>query len=663
MAITTNKFLTEPTYGDPRWDIPLNTDLGSLDFAFGSTYAIGVGNGGSQTLATPAPLTSTPTASLTSPNWWLAQQWTITSSASPTMSSNAIIQIPTGIGGAWIVANNITATQQNTYTVTIKGVSQTGGVTIANGQVAYIYYDGTNVSYADKNIINSGASGSFGLLASTSNNINYLPAQIATISYSSPASVGLTSSNAPAVGTPVRFTVTGGGSLPSPLAAGTIYYVYNPTGQSFNLVSTIAGTSPIATTNAGSGTFTAIFGQNSDLDVNGDINFNGVLKVDNSPGATGQLLTSSGPGVSPTWSSLSITGQLIKAPTLLKGTFTSLATTAAGGNGSTATISFAAQSVAPPVGSSVTVSGVVPTSYNGTYVVTASSTTSVSFASSASGPQTTAGTIGILAAGTYTTSANCNHILLEMIGGGAAGGGGSNVPSYGGGGGGSIFAIKYANVAPSTAYSYAIGIGGASETGDAGNNGGTTSFTVGGAAVVTGSISTTVLTVTAVTSGTLTVGSTISGTGVTAGTIITSLGTGTGATGTYNVSVSQTVSSTAITATASVYSVSGATGGANSPSGSGQATAGTTGTASSNMDSTITPLNPVSGYYGGCVDTPYGITTGGNVIGIFGTPANGQRGLGWGAGGGGAFNSNYGGVSPLTGGNGYQGMIRIWEYT
>ena len=67
------------------------------------------------------------------------------------------------------------------------------------------------------------------------------------------------------------------------------------------------------------------------------------------------------------------------------------------------------------------------------------------------------------------------------------------------------------------------------------------------AATVTGSIATTVLTVTAVTGGILRVGMYISGTGVTAGTQITSLGTGLGGTGTYNISASQTVASTTIT--------------------------------------------------------------------------------------------------------------------
>jgi hypothetical protein len=66
-------------------------------------------------------------------------------------------------------------------------------------------------------------------------------------------------------------------------------------------------------------------------------------------------------------------------------------------------------------------------------------------------------------------------------------------------------------------------------------------------AVVTGSISGTTLTVTAVTSGTLAVGQMVVGTGVTQGTLITALGTGTGGDGTYAINISQTVSSESLT--------------------------------------------------------------------------------------------------------------------
>lgn len=67
------------------------------------------------------------------------------------------------------------------------------------------------------------------------------------------------------------------------------------------------------------------------------------------------------------------------------------------------------------------------------------------------------------------------------------------------------------------------------------------------ATVVTGAISTTTLTVSAVTSGVLAVGQLITGANVTPGTYITALGTGTGGTGTYTVSISQTAASGTIT--------------------------------------------------------------------------------------------------------------------
>lgn len=68
-------------------------------------------------------------------------------------------------------------------------------------------------------------------------------------------------------------------------------------------------------------------------------------------------------------------------------------------------------------------------------------------------------------------------------------------------------------------------------------------------AVVTGSISGTTLTVTAVDSGDLAVGRYVSGAGVTPGTTITGLLTGTGDIGTYTVSTSQTVASTKLYST------------------------------------------------------------------------------------------------------------------
>jgi hypothetical protein len=69
-------------------------------------------------------------------------------------------------------------------------------------------------------------------------------------------------------------------------------------------------------------------------------------------------------------------------------------------------------------------------------------------------------------------------------------------------------------------------------------------------AVVTASISGTTMTVSGVTSGTLKIGQTLEGSGITDGTIIKALGTGTGGTGTYDVEPSQSAGSTSVYAIA-----------------------------------------------------------------------------------------------------------------
>ena len=67
-------------------------------------------------------------------------------------------------------------------------------------------------------------------------------------------------------------------------------------------------------------------------------------------------------------------------------------------------------------------------------------------------------------------------------------------------------------------------------------------------ATLTGSISGNILTVTAIGAGAVSVGQSISGTGILTGTTITGLGTGTGGTGTYAVNLTQVVTSTVISA-------------------------------------------------------------------------------------------------------------------
>lgn len=68
-------------------------------------------------------------------------------------------------------------------------------------------------------------------------------------------------------------------------------------------------------------------------------------------------------------------------------------TTAASGDGTTATISFSRAIPIIPVGTTITVAGVTPAGYNATATVTASTTTSVSYLNATTGAQTVAGTI------------------------------------------------------------------------------------------------------------------------------------------------------------------------------------------------------------------------------------------------------------------------------
>jgi hypothetical protein len=70
--------------------------------------------------------------------------------------------------------------------------------------------------------------------------------------------------------------------------------------------------------------------------------------------------------------------------------------TGASGNGTTATLTFATQTIAiPGIGSTITVAGISPSGYNGSYVVTASSATSVSYLNTTTTSYSSGGTIGV----------------------------------------------------------------------------------------------------------------------------------------------------------------------------------------------------------------------------------------------------------------------------
>ena len=87
----------------------------------------------------------------------------------------------------------------------------------------------------------------------------------------------------------------------------------------------------------------------------------------------------------------------------------------------------------------------------------------------------------VLTSGTsYTTPSNCTAIYVEMVGGGGSGGCRNAADGAAGGGAGGGYCVFYATVTASTAYTIAIGSGGAAKTSTGtGNSGGNTTFTVG----------------------------------------------------------------------------------------------------------------------------------------------------------------------------------------
>lgn len=170
--------------------------------------------------------------------------------------------------------------------------------------------------------------------------------------------------------------------------------IASPSISSPTFSGTILGTPAVDSTSSLSNQlFTLNFGQTS---------FEYVLTATNATGtgsvATLSFATLNAPNAIPVGSTIVVSGVTTTGGTV--------ASTGASGTGTTATITFAAQAVAPPVGSVVTISGVTPTGYNGTYVVTASSTTSVSYANTTTGAQTVAGTVLFTYNGTFTVSAS-----------------------------------------------------------------------------------------------------------------------------------------------------------------------------------------------------------------------------------------------------------------
>lgn len=131
---TTNKRIQKPAHNDfiDTWEIPVNDNSDILDTALGGKTSINV---------TSVSGTVVLTYTQYQPTIWLI---------SGTLTANVNYQLPSGVGGFFIVSNAATGA----FTVTISSGGAGTSQVITAGSTVFIYSDGTNIMPAVTTIAN-----------------------------------------------------------------------------------------------------------------------------------------------------------------------------------------------------------------------------------------------------------------------------------------------------------------------------------------------------------------------------------------------------------------------------------------------------------------------------------------------------------------------------
>ena len=133
---STNKAIEEPANGDyvNTWSTPVNSNFNIIDTAFGGHVIINA-TGASGTVA----LTT-------------AQYQNLYILFSGTLSANVNYQVPSGVGGQWVIYNGTSGA----FTLTLSSGGGGSSVTITQGTRTLIVSDGTNVTLSVNTVTSPG---------------------------------------------------------------------------------------------------------------------------------------------------------------------------------------------------------------------------------------------------------------------------------------------------------------------------------------------------------------------------------------------------------------------------------------------------------------------------------------------------------------------------
>lgn len=138
---TLNKNLTTPANNSSNWDVPLNSNFNILDIAFGGVQAFNLAAfaGGTIAVSSGTYVGSYPTNT--------ASYLPLTFSITGTPTGNTTLQIPSTVGGSWIVRNAIPSA--TSFTLTISSAGGGTSVVVPNGTTRTVFSDGTNIAFTD----------------------------------------------------------------------------------------------------------------------------------------------------------------------------------------------------------------------------------------------------------------------------------------------------------------------------------------------------------------------------------------------------------------------------------------------------------------------------------------------------------------------------------